>query len=886
MIKNPYLGELDLNNAIDKEKVNQLSGVLQGDQRLALQEKTVDLHTVAIQSVQTQFQQSYVELEAQQRKGHQSLSKDIQDLGSTLSQRIGRVETKAAKLPKPKDGWTPQRGLDYFTDKDIEMIVTKAVERMSIPKDGKDGKDGQPVPVDEVGKAIKQEMSRVIKSAIMTPQQIRRSLESLEGDERLSPTAIKDFRQAVLDIIAELKIFVAGGSGTVGPQGPVGPQGEQGLPGAQGEQGLPGEQGPQGIQGETGPQGPQGEPATAQQYADLASFPAEGVTSAIYIALDTQKAYYWTGSGYAEITPTPQTTYQDNIFTLQYNGGGTSLAQFDLSMVAAGTNIYSLPHDSLSANFSLVDTIVSQYLFNKQLNADSTQIRGVDGMAMEVAFKFDVSLLDSNLGTGTWVMPINSDMFVGATATQQLDNKTIGTNTSIALGSDDEGDIYYRDAAGLFTRLPRGVSGQFLTQNGNIPGWDDIPPGDPFWQASVGAGGTYATVEAALADGLWRLMLIGNITTTANWNPVNGLVLGSTDRTNTIAMGTYSIALTNGKVYWFKNLTMTIANTTGTEFYSTTTSTATVIYEDCISTQTSTGAIDLNGIQAVYLYRTRFNLPNAALRLNIAPITGGRFSSVGCSIFGGGTACTFIFGTENVTRASGVTDLELTGIFSSGSESYVFGQVNGVEYVSTSAIRLVFSTTPGRACNIRSRGNLTLGGSQTQIAGLVCTGLLTIVGQSLDVVGFYWNDNTTISNTDNKFTNGYCNGNLTIGTNQNDNRFENVTINGTLTDNAQGTYFGDSCKPLVRTITAATATTNYQRVNLCNAASNNIVITLQAASNQRGIVYNFKKTDATANTITLDANGTETIDGQLTQVIPSQWDNLTIVSDGSNWFII
>ncbi len=39
-------------------------------------------------------------------------------------------------------------------------------------------------------------------------------------------------------------------------------------------------------------------------------------------------------------------------------------------------------------------------------------------------------------------------------------------------------------------------------------------------------------------------------------------------------------------------------------------------------------------------------------------------------------------------------------------------------------------------------------------------------------------------------------------------------------------------------------------------------------------------------TVTIDATGSETIDGELTQVITQQYTSLTFVSDGSNWFII
>jgi hypothetical protein len=44
------------------------------------------------------------------------------------------------------------------------------------------------------------------------------------------------------------------------------------------------------------------------EYANLAAFPATGTTGVIYVALDTNKVYRWTGSAYIEISPSPGST--------------------------------------------------------------------------------------------------------------------------------------------------------------------------------------------------------------------------------------------------------------------------------------------------------------------------------------------------------------------------------------------------------------------------------------------------------------------------------------------------------------------------------------------------------------------------------------------------
>lgn len=63
-------------------------------------------------------------------------------------------------------------------------------------------------------------------------------------------------------------------------------------------------------------------------------------------------------------------------------------------------------------------------------------------------------------------------------------------------------------------------------------------------------------------------------------------------------------------------------------------------------------------------------------------------------------------------------------------------------------------------------------------------------------------------------------------------------------------------------------------------------ITLPTAASAKWNPFVVKKVDASANTVTLDGNGAETIDGAATQVLAAQWASLTCVSDGVAWFII
>jgi hypothetical protein len=62
------------------------------------------------------------------------------------------------------------------------------------------------------------------------------------------------------------------------------------------------------------------------------------------------------------------------------------------------------------------------------------------------------------------------------------------------------------------------------------------------------------------------------------------------------------------------------------------------------------------------------------------------------------------------------------------------------------------------------------------------------------------------------------------------------------------------------------------------------VITLPAATARR--IYVVKKIDSSGNTVTIDGNASETIDGALTKVLSAQYASVMIQSDGTNWHIL
>ena len=73
----------------------------------------------------------------------------------------------------------------------------------------------------------------------------------------------------------------------------------------------------------------------------------------------------------------------------------------------------------------------------------------------------------------------------------------------------------------------------------------------------------------------------------------------------------------------------------------------------------------------------------------------------------------------------------------------------------------------------------------------------------------------------------------------------------------------------------------------CDASGGAFIITLPAvASTTTGKVYHIKKIDSSANVVTVDGNASETIDDGTTASITTQYECITIINNGSEWWIL
>jgi hypothetical protein len=88
------------------------------------------------------------------------------------------------------------------------------------------------------------------------------------------------------------------------------------------------------------------------------------------------------------------------------------------------------------------------------------------------------------------------------------------------------------------------------------------------------------------------------------------------------------------------------------------------------------------------------------------------------------------------------------------------------------------------------------------------------------------------------------------------------------------------------TKTADYTATLFNTTILVDATGGNRTITLPTAASQPGMILHIKKIDASGNSVTIDGNGSETIDGATTKATTTQYAGWTIQSDGSAWYIL
>ncbi len=136
----------------------------------------------------------------------------------------------------------------------------------------------------------------------------------------------------------------------------------------------------------------------------------------------------------------------------------------------------------------------------------------------------------------------------------------------------------------------------------------------------------------------------------------------------------------------------------------------------------------------------------------------------------------------------------------------------------------------------------------------------------------------------------YNSGQLLIGTSAgglakaNLSAGSNITItngDGTITIAATGGSSTYTVNPESSNYTILTS----DQVILADSSGGGFTLTLPTASGNTGLFFVIKKVSTDGNSVTIDANGSQTIDGELTQILTAPYTSISIISDGSNWLI-
>ena len=344
--------------------------------------------------------------------------------------------------------------------------------------------------------------------------------------------------------------------------------------------------------------------------------------------------------------------------------------------------------------------------------------------------------------------------------------------------------------------------------------------------SNVGSFGTATQVPQITVNGKGLITAVSNVTITPAASSITGA--GDLTRTNdtnvTLTLG----GTPTGALLKSASLTLGWAGTLAVARGGTGGGTASGTLLDNIAGFASTGMLARTAA-GTYAFRTITGTANEITVTNGDGVSGAPTLSIP-------TAVTFTGKTITGGIYSSVSRLESTGRIASGGTIYAVADATNA--TNSVGLELIWNTTSSRILSF-SRAASTY--------------------QPLQIVGSSIALNISASDV------------LTIAA-------AGATVTGLLTTNALSAN--------IRTITATASVAATDYTILCDATSGAITVNLPAAASSSGRVLNVKKIDATANTVTIDGNASETIDGATTKAISTQWSSFTIKCYGSAWFIL
>jgi len=237
-----------------------------------------------------------------------------------------------------------------------------------------------------------------------------------------------------------------------------------------------------------------------------------------------------------------------------------------------------------------------------------------------------------------------------------------------------------------------------------------------------------------------------------------------------------------------------------------------------------------------------------------------------------------ILGTSLTQEEAG--SIGTASYYYDGSQWQSYWLVEGNQSVDIDEFTVTSSTTDTLNPSLNSRllllkGAVTLTGDYTLALGgtpdegdsfkVLVPANVTLDGNTLTIFGEVIDEDTALAG-------GY----------KVETLYDGSSWNTVVTGLANKTYLDI---PTVLQITANTTATGPSFVEV-DASSSNIIVTLPPAAINTGLTIIVTKTDSTANTVTVNPDGAETINGAANFILEVQEESITAISNGTNWRII
>jgi hypothetical protein len=158
--------------------------------------------------------------------------------------------------------------------------------------------------------------------------------------------------------------------------------------------------------------------------------------------------------------------------------GGMYMSQDGVGAISFPTSIDTLTNPSATDSTATVSHSVQHSDANDAIEALEAKV-GADSSAVTTSHDYKLSNVTGSdkavslTGSETLTNKILTSPTVnsGTLSTSTLATTTLTGSTTINIGSDATGDIFYRDSNGEFQRLAIGTNGQQMVVSGGIPNW-------------------------------------------------------------------------------------------------------------------------------------------------------------------------------------------------------------------------------------------------------------------------------------------------------------------------------------------------------------------------------------------------------------------------------